>query len=136
VLARQNQLKPDLARSPIALGRVRHAQGDAAQAAALSREGLSLYRQMNHTLGAVTTLEVLAGLALATGPRRTAQLLGAAEAIRIAIGTPLPPIERPVHDRHIAAIHAQLDEHTLAQTWAIGQAMRMDEAIACAMQSD
>ena len=135
VLARQHQFKPDLARSLITLGRVRHAQGHAAQATALLREGLSLYQQMNHTLGAVTALEALAGLALTTQPEQAAQLLGATAAIRIALGTPLPPIERPIHDRHIAAIHAQLDEPTLAQSWALGQAMSMDEAIACALQS-
>jgi predicted ATPase len=135
VLARQNQLKPDLARSLITLGRVRHAQGDAAQAAALAREGMNLHRQMKHTLGAVTALEVLAGVALAAEPERAAQLLGAAEAIRLAIGTPLPPIERPVHDRQIATIHAQLDERTMALAWASGQVMSVDEAIAYALRS-
>jgi tetratricopeptide (TPR) repeat protein len=135
-LARENRFKPDLARSLIALGRVRHAQGDAAQAAALLREGLNLYQQMNHTLGAVTALEVLAGLALTTQPKQAAQLLGAAEAIRLAIGAPLPPIERPTYDRHVAAIHAQLDERTLAQAWAQGQAMSVDAAIAYGLHSD
>jgi predicted ATPase len=134
-LAREGQYLPDLARSLIVLGRVWHAQGDAARATALLREGLCLCQQMNNTLGAVTALEALAALALATQPQQAAQWLGAAEAARTALGTPLPPVERPALGRALTAIRTRLDERTLSALWAEGQAMRLDEAITRALHS-
>jgi predicted ATPase len=133
-LAREHQFMPDLARSLIALGRVRHAQGDLHSAAARLQEGLRLYQQMNHKLGAVTALEALAELALGTDPQNASRLLGAAEALRRAMGTPLPPVDHPAHGQALATLHARLDERTLAALRAEGHAMEWDAAIATGLQ--
>jgi tetratricopeptide (TPR) repeat protein len=133
-LAREHQFMPDLARSLIALGRVRHAQGDRHRATARLQEGLRLFQQMNHKLGAVTALEALAELAQGTDAQNAARLLGAAEAFRSAMGTPLPPVDRPAHGQALAALQARLDEHTLAALRAEGHAMDWDAAVATGLQ--
>jgi predicted ATPase/Flp pilus assembly protein TadD len=133
-LAREHQFMPDLARSLVALGRVRHAQGDLHRATARLQEGLRLFQQMNHKLGAVTALEALAELALGTDAQNAARLLGAAEAFRSAMGTPLPPVDRPAHGQALAALHARLDERTLAALRAEGHAMDWDTAVATGLQ--
>jgi tetratricopeptide (TPR) repeat protein len=133
-LAREHQFMPDLARSLVALGRVRYAQGDLQSAAARLQEGLRLYQQMNHKLGAVTALEALAELALGTDPQTASRLFGAAEGLRSAMGTPLPPVDHAAHQEVLAALHARLDERTLAALRAEGQAMDWDAAVATGLQ--
>jgi hypothetical protein len=67
-------------------------------------------------------------------PERTARLLGAAEALRAAIGLPLPPAERPDYERTVAAARAQLDEAAFATAWAQGRAMSLDQLVAYALE--
>jgi predicted ATPase/Tfp pilus assembly protein PilF len=132
-LARRFRFMPDLARSLTALGRVSVAQGDEASAAARLREGLSLYQHINHRHGAVTALEAVAGLAIGTDPRHAARLLGATEAFRSAMGTPLPPVDQPAFERALADLHDRLDEDSLAALWEEGRAMSSEQAIASAL---
>ena len=116
------------------LGAAVDAQGDAVRAIALLREGLVVQQQLGVKHGVAESLERFALLAARQKlPERTARLLGAAEALRAAIGLPLPPAERPDYERTVAAARAQLDEATFAAAWAEGQAMTVDEAIAEAL---
>ncbi len=52
-----------------------------------------------------------------------------AEALRQTLGATLWPANRREHERHVAAVCAQLDEATFARAWAEGRVLTMEEAI-------
>ena len=96
-------------------------------------EGLSLYRQLTSRSGMARCLEGLASIAVVEGHlERATQLFGAAEAIRNAIGVPLPPVERANYERSVTRVHAQCDAASFATAWAVGQTMTPEQAIAYA----
>jgi len=123
-----------LAQLLVTLGRTRSAQGETARAAVLFGESLDLYCKLGHKHGMATALEGLAGLASSENAERAAWLFGAAEAIRAAIGAPLPPVDRPAHERDVAAIRAQLAEAAFAAAWAEGRAMPLAQVVSLALQ--
>jgi predicted ATPase/transcriptional regulator with XRE-family HTH domain len=132
-LARESQYKPDLARSLIALGRATRVRGDASQAVALLKEGLGLFWEFGHKLGTATALEGLAELAVAENAERAARLLGAADAIREAIGAPLLPVDRRAHEHDLVVVRAHLAEEAFVQVWAEGRAMSLEQAASYAL---
>jgi non-specific serine/threonine protein kinase len=110
------------------------AQGDHARAAALCRESLALYRATGDTWGIGRYLPVLAGAVFAEGRAdRAARLFAAATALRGRLGTPLPPLVQPAHDRVVAAARANLGEAAFAAAWTDGDAMSAEEAVAYAL---
>jgi hypothetical protein len=58
-----------------------------------------------------------------------------AEALREAIGAPLPPDERPDYEREVAHVRAQLDEAAFKAAWQEGRVMTLEEAVAFALAS-
>ncbi len=81
------------------LGLLAAVDGDPA-AISLLRRSLELHSELRDRWRMSSVLEDLAAIALALGqPRPAARLLGAAEAIRDAIGTVIAPCERPQHTR-------------------------------------
>lgn len=66
-------------------------------------------------------------------PKMAARLLGAAEALRDWIHTPMAEYERDEHAREVAALRDQMDELSFAQAWAEGRAMTMEDAIQFAL---
>ena len=78
-------------------------------------------------------MEVAAQFGAETHPDRAARLLGAVEALREAIGAPLPPAQRGEIDRVTAAMRDALGEETFAAAWAEGGAMTPDQAVAHAL---
>src|ERR1700757_3041522 len=75
-----------------------------------------------------SVLEDLAAIALALGQARSAaRLLGAAEAIREAIGTVIAPCERPQHLQAVAAARAALGEEAFAAARQHGMLATTDE---------
>jgi hypothetical protein len=81
------------------------------------------------------SLEGLAGVLAAQGqPDRAARLFGAAEALREAITTPLPPTDHVGYERSVAATRAALGKADFAAAWAEGRAMAMQETILYALQ--
>lgn len=112
-----------IADSLASLACVTHAQGEYARAAALYGESLALYHDVGDTWGRTVCLEGLAKVAGAQGQEeRAARLLGAAAAQREAIGAPLPPAERAVCDRLVAAARTALGEEAFTRAWAEGYA--------------
>jgi hypothetical protein len=61
-------------------------------------------------------------------------LIGAASALREAIGTPLPPIDRPVMDRTLTVLRAALDDDAFNRLYAHGAALSVDEAVEYALR--
>jgi len=103
------------------LGWITRQAGDMARASALLRESLGLYREMRHKLDSVGCVERLA--ALDADGAHAARLLGAAEAVRAALGAPLAPVARAEYDQIVAGVRAQLEEGEFARAWAEGRAL-------------
>jgi len=120
-LARESHYRPDLARALVTLGRVSRARGETARAAALLHEGLGLFLETDAKLGVATALEGFAGLLLSEDGARAARLFAAADALRAAIGAPLPPVDLPAYEREVAALRAELGESAFGQAWAQGK---------------
>jgi DNA-binding SARP family transcriptional activator/predicted ATPase len=129
-LAREGQFKPDLARSLVALGRVKRTLGQVAPASELLLEGLDLFRALGHRLGIVWALEELGAVSAVRGDGvQAALLLGAAHALREEIGAPLPAVDCAAHDSVLAACRAELGEAAFAEAWAHAAARPWQEVV-------
>ena len=112
-------------------GQVTAAQGDYAQARAFYEESLTLAREMGFKRLIPANLEGLAAVFAAQGePMRATRLWGAAEALREAMGMPLPAIENPGYKRSVAAARIQLGEQIFTAIWAEGRTMIPEEVLA------
>jgi len=69
-------------------------------------------------------------LLLRDGAEWAARLLGAAGALRDALGSPLPPVDRADRDRSLAAARAVLGEAAFAAASAERRAMELEQAVA------
>jgi len=58
-----------------------------------------------------------------------AQLWGAADALRDALGVPIPPFELADYERALTAARVQLGERAFAAAWAQGRAMTPEQAL-------
>jgi len=119
------------------LARVVAAQGDYAAARALYEESLAITREVSNKLHIASGLEGLAAVVAAQGylPTRqgtqwAAQLWGAAESLRKAIGVPIPPIDLADYERSLSAARTHLDEQAFADSWAEGRTMTPEQALA------
>ncbi len=102
----------------------------AAVAPAYLRESLGLRRAISDRLGIAECLEGLATVAVGQHqPERATRLLGAAEALRQAIGAPLPPVERLAFEATMQAARAPLGEQAFATAWAAGRALPLEHVI-------
>ena len=82
--------------------------------------------------GAIAScLEGLAGVVAAQGELAWAgRLLGAAEALREAMGVPLPPVFRDEYVREVTVVRANLGEKDFGSAWAEGRTMTPEQALA------
>lgn len=120
-----------------ALGKAARLQGDNEQAAVFHRKALTLRGEVGDKKGITTCLEGLAGIACSLRrSARAVRLYGAAEALRRAIGAPLPSSEHPAHERDASTLQAELGENAFADAWAEGQAMTPEQAIEYALSDE
>lgn len=104
--------------------------GDYDRALALHKTSLAGRRAMKEKWGVAECLEGLARVAEATGAAaEAARLLGAAGRMRQVYGFPLPPDERPLHERQTAALRAALGDDAFQSAWATGQEWSAEEAV-------
>jgi hypothetical protein len=133
-LHREQGLARGVATTLYNLGRLSCDEEDPLQAWTHLSESLILRQATGAKLGIAECLE---GLGLADWPEghaaRASTLLGAAHALRDTIGAPLPPGERPAHDRVMAALRAAAGEEFVATAWATGQTLPLASAIADAL---
>ncbi len=110
-------------------------QGDFSRACALYVESLPpLYEVYHDRIGIVECLEGLA--ACSPGhPTRAAQLLGAAEALREAMGAPLPPCAQQEHTAVVSAARKALGDEEFTAAFAAGKALTLEETMAMAMEA-
>jgi len=109
--------------------------GRCEQARKIFVESLLLFQDAGHKIGFPLLFTALANIARAQGdPERAARLLGAAEALREAVGIPVEPFRRADYDRDVAAVRAALSAATFAAAWAQGRAMPLEQAVAYARE--
>ena len=96
------------------------------------KESLALLRAIGDKRLIAYALEAAAATAAATERpddlRRGARLWGAAQALRTALGAPLPPNEQAIHDRETARARATLGEASFQTLWAEGGTMTLEQA--------
>jgi predicted ATPase/transcriptional regulator with XRE-family HTH domain len=136
VLCREMGHRSGIARSLFVLGRVAEGLGDYVAARALYEESLAIGRVVDDNrhlasrLAFSTFIEGLAGLFVAQGePVKAVRLWGAADALREAMGTPIPPVYRADYERSVAAARAQLGENAFAAVWAEGRMMTLEQVL-------
>lgn len=135
VLSRELGDMGAMARSLNVLGRVAHFQGDCKQAEKLYKESLTLFWELGEKLGVAQCLERLGSAAITSAPERAVRLFAAADSLREAIGSPLPPSDRPDYDRNLAAVGAHLNQTAVSAVWVEGRAMTLEQAIEYALTS-
>ena len=113
------------------LGEVADRLGDHATARALYEESLTVASRVGHKVEIASCLEGLARVVAAQGdPMWAVRLCGAAEALRVSIGAPLPSVARVDYERSLASARAQLGEQAFATAWAEGRALTPAHALA------
>ncbi len=119
------------------LGLLAHRRGDHAQADTLLRESLEVQRDLGDLWRVASVLEALAETAAAGGSfERAARLFGGADALRDGTGTPLPPCERPDHERGVAAARAGMGHEAFTIEHARGRAVTLDATLARATEPE
>jgi predicted ATPase/DNA-binding SARP family transcriptional activator len=109
------------------LGLLATDRGDPA-AAALLRESLAVHRELRDRWRTASVLEDLGALALTLGDAaEAAALLAAAESMRKAIGTVVPPCESRQHSETLAGARAALGEEAFEAAWQRGLLASIDE---------
>jgi predicted ATPase/class 3 adenylate cyclase/DNA-binding CsgD family transcriptional regulator len=111
------------------LARVEARQGNHAAARALYEESLTFPGKVD-TVWIASSLEGLASV-VATQDELAwaARLWGSAEVMREAMGTPLPPVERPAYEGSVTAAHNHLGEKYFATAWAEGRTLTPEQAL-------
>ena len=112
------------------LGRVEAFAGDYAAARTDYEESLAIGREVGDNLSMSFSLEGLATVVAVQGdPAWAGRLWGTAEALREAMGTPIPPVYRADYDHSLAAARAQLGEQAFATAWAEGRTMSLEQVL-------
>jgi len=120
----------------LSLGDMARQEGDYARARALCEEGLAIGGELGDKYILVGALIAVADVAIGQGqPQLATRLWAAAEALREAIGSPIPPDLQAQHDRQIAAAHDSLGDAAFEKAWKEGWAMTVEEAIATAQKA-
>jgi DNA-binding NarL/FixJ family response regulator len=107
------------------------AQGDYAAARTLYEESLVLSEELGEQWVIAASMLGLGEVVVAQQKLAwAAQLWGAAEAIRDAIGVPIPPVELADYERSLSAARVHLGERAFAAAWSQGRSMTPEQALA------
>jgi tetratricopeptide (TPR) repeat protein len=114
------------------LGKLALRRDDAAEASARFKESLSLRRDVGDTSAVIESLEGLAETAGALGNVALGvRLFGAADALRLATGAPLPvSLSGEFRSKFLAAARGNLGEGAFNHEWAQGEKLSIDQAVA------
>lgn len=114
----------------IELASVAAMQDDFIAAYDLYQESFKIIQRIQYQELIPSCLEALANVAVEQGELvRAARLWGASEALREAIGTPIPPVYRLGHERAVAKARVQPGNETFTRAWAEGRTMTPQQAI-------
>jgi predicted ATPase/DNA-binding CsgD family transcriptional regulator len=134
-LFREIDYRRGIARSLSHLGDAAAMQQDWARARLLYEESLAGAQEAGDKLETASCLERVAGVVAAGGPSLAnvlwaAQLWGAAEASREAMGAPLPPVDRVTYEERVAAARSAIGKRIFSSYWAQGRTMTPEQALA------
>lgn len=115
------------------LGLAVHASGGGEDVGGLFAEAMLGFARQGERRGVAECLEALADVRHAADPAPAAVLLGAAGALREAIGAPLPPGDRAAHDRLVRTLRAALGEVSFETEWQRGRLLDVEEVVALAL---
>lgn len=128
-LSRELGGRQRIAQTLHSLGMVQLQHGAAAEAARRLDESLDLFRRLDDQLGMVQCIEGIAAIAAAGAAHGiAARLLGAAEAARARLGSPIPLVDRPAYDQAVDATRAGLDATAIAAAWTVGSTLALSDA--------
>jgi DNA-binding CsgD family transcriptional regulator len=106
-------------------------QGDYAAARARLEESLQLSLELDYKWNTALSLEGLAATTVTQGESiRAVWLMSAAQALREALGTPLPSVYQALHELTMASVRTQLGEEAFAAAWAQGRTMTPEQILA------
>jgi hypothetical protein len=127
--------RQDLARPLQTLGCVLRDLGDTPQAQVALREAVLLARSAGNRGVIAASFVALAVIACAAGQAAiAARLLGATDKVVATTGYVLPPAEQIDSERVTAAVCRALGSCASAAARAEGEAMTLEQAIACALE--
>ena len=128
--------RQSVANALLNLGDLAFADSNYQGATALHCECLAIQRETLDRSGIANSLDGLGAVAAALGaPLRAARLFGAADHLRLSVGSPLPPRERPRYEQRVAAARvAAGDDAAFNRAWQEGGALALDEAMDLAME--
>lgn len=112
------------------LADIADAQGDPGAATALLLEALATRHGTGDRPGIAATLERLARVVAPIDLERAGRLLGAAEALRGQMGTPLPTRERAIHDEVRSTLLRALGRRRLEAALETGRIQTLTEVVA------
>jgi hypothetical protein len=119
-----------MAEALMGLASVAMMQGDFVAARDLYQESFSILQRIQCNELIPSCLEGLAALVTERGELAwAAHLWGAAEALREAIGTPIPRVNRLDYERAVAKARAQSGNEAFARAWAEGRGMMPEQAM-------
>jgi predicted ATPase/tetratricopeptide (TPR) repeat protein/DNA-binding XRE family transcriptional regulator len=136
-LARESGAKEAIAWALHDLGSVALLQGELEHATAFFVQSMARFRETLNPIGMAAYLTSMAGIAEAQGrAQRATQLFSAAAAMRDGSNEqPFPDVRRDFQQR-LASVRTQLDTAIFDAAWAAGQAMSVEEAIACTLDEN
>jgi predicted ATPase/serine/threonine protein kinase/DNA-binding CsgD family transcriptional regulator len=111
-------------------GLILFSQGDYPAARALLEESLKSSLELDYKWDIAVCLEGVAAVVAAQGePVRAVRFMSAAQALREAIGTPLPSLSQAMHEFTLASVHTQLGEQAFDAAWAEGRTMTPEQIL-------
>jgi tetratricopeptide (TPR) repeat protein len=116
------------------LGNAALARGDITEASGFYTQSLTLRHELGDREGMAAPLEGLAAVAERLDyVERAARLYGAAEALREAIGAPIPPTDFGLHSRAISSLKSRSEGDAIAAEWRMGRALQIEDAVSYAL---
>jgi predicted ATPase/DNA-binding SARP family transcriptional activator len=123
--------------SLLRLARVARTQGEYETAAALDREAMTLASGLGAKRAIAEWLEGMASTAASSGAfDRATSLMGAADAVRQAIGAPLPPRDVPGHEDQLALAREKIGDESFEAAWTAGRGMQLEAAMRYALSQE
>jgi predicted ATPase/class 3 adenylate cyclase len=114
----------------LSFARVAMSQADFEAANARYQESLTIAREIDARNIIASALEGVGAVAVALGePRWAAMLWGTAQALRVSIGAPLPPIYLTDHESALATVRTMLGEETFAVALAEGETIDLEQIL-------
>jgi len=99
------------------------------------KEAMLVYKEIGSSDGIAACFEEFVGCACAEGRfDRAAKLLGAAQVIREALDSPIPPEDRNEHERHVTMAQSALGQENFEREKTNGREMTREEGVEYALE--